>query len=134
MKRLYKDRFDKKLGGVCGGLAQYFHIDSSIIRLLFIFLGIATGGIFILVYIALWAILPLGPKAYIEAHYKKLYRSRKDRRIAGICGGLGEYFRCDPNIIRLIFVILFFFTAFFPPVIAYIIGIAVIPEAPYKNP
>lgn len=34
---------------------------------------------------------------------KKLYRSRSDRHLAGVCGGLGEYFDRDPNIIRLIF-------------------------------
>src|SRR3990167_1575365 len=117
MRRLYKDRFDKKLGGVCGGLAQYLRIDSSIIRLAFIFLTILSGGLFLLAYLILWAILPLGPKAYVEATYRKLYRSRKDKRIAGICGGLGSYFRCDSNIIRLIFVILLFFTGFFPMII-----------------
>jgi len=37
---------------------------------------------------------------------KKLTRSKKDRMIAGICGGLGEYFKIDPVIVRLIFVLL----------------------------
>ena len=128
MRRIYKDRFDKKLGGVCGGLAQYLHLDASIIRLLFIFLTLITGGIFILVYIVLWAILPLGPKSYVEANYKKLYRSLKDRRIGGVCGGLGKYFRIDSNIIRLIFVVLLFVTGFFPMAIAYIIAIGIIPD------
>lgn len=128
MRRLYKDRFDKKVGGVCGGLAQYFHLDASIIRLLFILLTLLTGGIFIIVYIILCAILPLGPKSYIEANYKKLYRSRTDRRLAGICGGLGKYFRIDSNIIRLIFVVLLFVTGFFPMAIVYIIAIGIIPE------
>jgi phage shock protein C len=128
MRRIYKDRFDKKAGGVCGGLAQYFHFDASILRLLFILLTILTGGIFIVVYIILCAILPLGPKSYIEATYKKLYRSRTDRRLAGICGGLGKYFRIDSNIIRIIFVVLLFFTGFFPMAIIYIIAIGIIPE------
>lgn len=39
---------------------------------------------------------------------KKLYRSRKDRMIAGVCGGLAEHFGVDSTWIRLIFVILFF--------------------------
>ncbi len=133
MKRLYKDRFDKKLGGVCGGLAQYFQIDASIIRLVCIFLTLISGGLFLIAYLILWAILPLGPKAYVEATYRKLYRSRKDKRIAGICGGLGAYFRCDSNIIRLAFIVLLFFTGFFPMIIAYIIGIGIIPEELPKN-
>jgi phage shock protein PspC (stress-responsive transcriptional regulator) len=128
MRRVYKDRFDKKLGGVCGGLAQYFHIDASLIRLLFIFLTLVTGGIFIIIYILLWAILPIGPKSYIEAHYKKLYRSRTDKRFGGVCGGLGKYFRVDSNIIRLVFIVLLFLTGFFPMVIVYIIALGVIPE------
>lgn len=37
--------------------------------------------------------------------YKKLYRSRNDRMIAGVCGGLGEYFEADPTLIRLAFVV-----------------------------
>ncbi len=40
--------------------------------------------------------------------YKKLYRSRTDRMIAGICGGLGEYFGIDPTWVRLIFILCFF--------------------------
>lgn len=39
---------------------------------------------------------------------KKLYRSTTDRRIGGVCGGLGEYFAVDPTIVRVIFVILLF--------------------------
>lgn len=37
---------------------------------------------------------------------KKLYRSESDRKIAGICGGLGEYFDVDPVIFRAVFVVL----------------------------
>jgi phage shock protein PspC (stress-responsive transcriptional regulator) len=40
----------------------------------------------------------------MSAQYKQLYRSRDDRMLAGVCGGLGEYFDIDPTIIRLIFV------------------------------
>lgn len=37
---------------------------------------------------------------------KKLYRSRTDKMIAGVCGGLGQYLSLDPTLIRLIFVLL----------------------------
>ena len=40
---------------------------------------------------------------------KKLYRSETDRKIAGVCGGLGEYFNVDPVIFRIIFVVLFLY-------------------------
>lgn len=40
--------------------------------------------------------------------YKRLWRSRRDRKIAGICGGLGDYFQMDPVWIRILFVVFFF--------------------------
>lgn len=40
--------------------------------------------------------------------YKRLWRSRRDRKIAGVCGGLGAYFNLDPVWVRVLFVILFF--------------------------
>ena len=43
---------------------------------------------------------------------KKLYRSETDRKLAGVCGGLGEYFDIDPVIFRIIFVTLFFVGGF----------------------
>ena len=59
-KRLVRSRIDKKIGGVCAGLADYFDIDPTIVRvvwLLAIFLG-GTGGF---LYIVLWIVLPLAP-------------------------------------------------------------------------
>jgi len=59
---------------------------------------------------------------------KKVYRSKKNKMIAGVCGGLGEYFKVDPTIIRIIFVsaILAGTVGF----IAYIICWLIIPEEP----
>lgn len=60
----------------------------------------------------------------------RLYRSRRDRMIAGVCGGLAERFDWDPAIVRLIFVALMF--APIPPhiTVVYIIMAIVVPEAP----
>ncbi|OGN62614.1 MAG: hypothetical protein A3F09_05315 [Chlamydiae bacterium RIFCSPHIGHO2_12_FULL_49_11] len=66
--------------------------------------------------------------AYVEASYKRLFRSRRDRKIAGICGGLAKYFRVDSTIVRIIFILVLFLTGFFPMFIVYVTGIAVIPE------
>jgi phage shock protein C len=60
---------------------------------------------------------------------KKLYRSRTDRMLAGICGGLGEMFSIDPTLIRLIFALIALFTLG-TAVIVYILGWIIIPEAP----
>ena len=64
---------------------------------------------------------------------KKLYRSKDDRKIAGICGGLGEMFLIDPTLIRLLFVFVGFVTGGAPIIIAYIIGWIIIPESSKKK-
>lgn len=61
---------------------------------------------------------------------KKLYRSRNDRVIAGVIGGIGEYTGVDANVLRLIFILLLIFTAFVPLTIFYIIAMLLIPEEP----
>lgn len=61
---------------------------------------------------------------------KRLYLSKTDRKLAGICGGLGEMLELDSTVIRLLFVFVAIFTGFFPMLIAYIIGWIIIPEKP----
>ena len=65
------------------------------------------------------------------ANYKRLYRSRHERMVAGVAGGLGEYFNIDPTLIRLLFVILTFLGG--PGLLAYIIFWIVVPEEPVAN-
>ena len=60
---------------------------------------------------------------------KKLYRSRKDRKIAGVCGGMAEYFDVDPTVVRLLWALTLIFGVL-PSIIAYIICWIVIPEKP----
>ena len=59
-KRLYRSNRDVMLGGVAGGLAEYFNIDPTIIRLLFILLTFA-GGPGLIIYFLLWVIVPRNP-------------------------------------------------------------------------
>ncbi len=59
---------------------------------------------------------------------KKLYRSAEEKKIAGVCGGLGEYFDIDPTIIRLIWLAMLF--AVGSGVLAYIIAWIIVPERP----
>ncbi len=62
---------------------------------------------------------------------KKLYKSRKNRVIAGVCGGIAEYFNVDPVLIRLI-AVLFFFTGG-ASLIAYIVGVIIMPKEPWES-
>ena len=56
---------------------------------------------------------------------RRLYRSRRNRVIAGVCGGIGEYFNIDPIIVRILAIILPGFGLF-----AYIVCAVVVPEEP----
>jgi len=58
-KKLHRSKSDKIFAGVCGGLAEYFEIDATIIRLLFILI-VAFGGSGILIYLLLWLVMPKG--------------------------------------------------------------------------
>jgi phage shock protein PspC (stress-responsive transcriptional regulator) len=58
---------------------------------------------------------------------KKLYRSKTDKKLAGVCAGLAEYFDLDPTIARLVCVLI---ALFGPGVVAYIVCALVIPEKP----
>lgn len=62
---------------------------------------------------------------------RKLYRSRTERSIAGICGGLGAYFEADPTMIRLLMLLLILFGGL--SIWAYIILWIVIPEEPARK-
>lgn len=61
-KKLYLSSKDKKIAGVCGGIAKYCDIDSTLVRILWVLISIFTGiGIFlgVVIYIIFWAIMPM---------------------------------------------------------------------------
>jgi phage shock protein C len=59
-KKLWRSRTDRKIAGVCGGLGDYFHVDSLWIRLIFVLFFLAGGAAF-LVYLVMWLLVPLEP-------------------------------------------------------------------------
>ncbi len=61
---------------------------------------------------------------------KKLYRSKSDRKISGVCGGLAVYFDVDPSVVRLIWAIVSVCSTAIPGLLIYIICAIVIPEEP----
>lgn len=64
---------------------------------------------------------------------KRLYLSRDEKKIAGVCGGIAEYMDLDPTIVRLIVVILALATAVFPMVFGYVLGWMIIPQKPAQS-
>lgn len=63
---------------------------------------------------------------------KKLYRSRADKVIAGVCAGLGKYLEIDPIIVRLIFIVLFFFHG--AGIFIYLVLLLIMPKEPGPEP
>jgi phage shock protein C len=59
-RKLYRSKSNRKLAGVCGGLAQYFNLDATLIRVLFIALAV-LGGSGLVLYLAMWIIVPNEP-------------------------------------------------------------------------
>ena len=61
MKRIYRSQVDKKIAGILGGLGELFDIDPTLLRLLFVFIGLATGIIpLVVAYLVGWIIIPRG--------------------------------------------------------------------------
>jgi phage shock protein C len=213
-KRLYKSRRDRMIDGVCGGIGEYFDIDPTIVRGVFILLAL-FGGSGLFVYIAGMIIIPVNPQhlsmmyagemqpirrdgsrmwgvvllgigliillhnigwfafyqvlhvswglvlpimiillgmALIYAHqntrrsapnpettedtmetqanetsYRRLYKSRRDRKLFGVCGGLGEYFDIDPTLVRILFILLTFLS-FGTGIVMYLAMAIFVPE------
>jgi phage shock protein C len=200
-KRLYRSQSNKMIAGVCGGIADYFEIDPTLIRLIVVAIAL-FGGVGLLAYIAAIFIVPNNPEevhsenssenlikdkslfwgslliifglffllrqmgffygfefwripwqmvwaAFLiiigfyllynrkkkddtdtfEIKGKKLYRSRSQKMLAGVCGGIAEYFEMDVSIIRILWAIITIASAGFG-ILIYILMIIIFPEVP----
>lgn len=200
-RKLYRSQQSRMIGGVCGGMAEYFGIDPNLMRLLFIVLTF-LGGTGILIYIASLIIIPNNPDQTIPEKSeslikdkslfwgsllvviglfllfrqiglfysfhiwqipwqsvwavmfiiigvillfnktktakaespetnsgKKLYRSRSQKMISGVCGGLAEYFEIDVSVVRILWVIGTLLSIGLG-VLAYVIMLIIFPENP----
>jgi phage shock protein C len=56
-RKLYRSRNQRMLAGVCGGLAEYFNVDTTLIRVLFLVLAV-FGGSGLVIYVVMWLIVP----------------------------------------------------------------------------
>ena len=131
MRKLYRSRRDHVLAGICGGFGDYWGIDPVFIRLLVIFIGVMTAVLpMVLLYFIFYFIIPRAPVEFEERPYPRILRSRQDRYVAGICGGLARFFDMDSTILRLILVVICVLTAFVPLLVSYVVGWLIIPEEP----
>ena len=218
-RRLYKSRSDRMIDGVCGGLAEYFDLDPTLVRIAWVILTLAGGSGILLYIIAMivmptnsasvsapstgktshsnqrfWGILlvalgifwlagnlgfsfwrhwwgfswdlllpillvlagvaflfggrnyisnvpasqpastdpagPAYPEATPNASGRKLYRSRTERKLFGVCGGLAMHFNIDPSIIRILFV-LGVFASFGVALFVYFLMAIIVPDEPH---
>ncbi len=132
-RRLERSATDRQIAGVCGGLAVYLGLDSTLVRILWIVLSIIPGAILfgLIAYVAAWMIIPEATSGdAAAATRRRLTRSRTDVKLAGVCGGLAEYFDVDSTPVRLLWVVLTIFPgAIVCGVIAYVVAWLVMPAA-----
>ena len=107
-EKLYRNSMDKMLGGVCSGVANYFNIDTTVVRLIFAVLvfGAGTG---VLLYLILWIVLPQSNQV-VASNQRRLYRDENDSMIGGVASGIANYFGIEVWIPRLIFAAPFIFS------------------------
>lgn len=130
-KVLRRSAGDYKIAGVCGGLGEYLGVDAALVRLIWIVLTIIPGAILlgVLAYGLAWLIMPAGVPGTRVPPVKRLMRSA-DRRVAGVCGGLADYFGVDPTAVRLLWIVLTVIPGFIIcGVLAYIVAWLVMPPA-----
>jgi len=217
MRRLYKSRTDRMLDGICGGIAEYFGLDTTLVRIAWVLLAL-LGGTGILLYFVAMIIMPTNPDtAAVPApangsHQRnskfwgillvvvgtvwflgnlglpfwhhwwgfswdvalpvllvlagvafifggrnslsaapapgasgfgtaapppppppvppaRLHKSRTERKIVGVCGGIGVYFGIDPTLVRLMFIVAAF-ASFGFMLLLYILMAIIVPSEP----
>ena len=121
---------DGKIAGVCAGLAAYFDADVTVVRLAWVTLSIVPGVLIggVIAYVAAWLLTPVAGPQDRRAPGSRLARSETDKQIAGVCGGLAEYFGVDATIVRLAAVALAIYPgAVIGGVVAYLIAWFIMP-------
>jgi phage shock protein C len=132
IRRLTRSRANGNIAGVCAGMAEYFEIDVVVVRVAWVVFSIVPGAIIggVLAYLAAWLIIPENADAVSVPVGRRLTRSTTDKRIAGVCGGMAEYFAVDSTVVRLVWVILSILGgAVIGGVIAYVLAWLIIPRS-----
>lgn len=133
IKRLVRPRAGRKMAGVCAGIADYFDVDVALVRVAWVVLSIVPGGIFggIVAYLAAWIVMPEGTSEFSSSGpRRRLVRSVTDRKIAGVCGGLAEYFDIDATALRLLWIVLSILPgAIVGGIVVYLLAWLVMPKA-----
>ena len=108
MKRLTRSRLEGKLAGVCAGISEYLDVDVTFVRAVWLALSIVPGAIVggLIAYLLVWLVIPEGTGVPTPTTRPRLTRSVTDAKIAGVCGGLADYFGVDATPIRALWIVL----------------------------
>jgi phage shock protein PspC (stress-responsive transcriptional regulator) len=132
-RRLTRRPAEGKLGGVCAGIAAYLNTDPTVVRLIWVILSVVPGVIIggVIAYAVAWLLLPVDEAAAPQrGAARRLHRSATDRKIAGVCGGLAEYFGVDATLVRIAAVVLAIYPgAVICGVLVYLLAWFVMPSA-----
>ena len=134
MRKLERRSATGRVAGVCSGIAEYLDTDVTLVRLAWVVLSIVPGSIIggLVAYLAAWLVMPDADKLASPSDpssRKWLTRSTTDRKFAGVCGGLGDYFEIDSTVVRVVWVILGIVPGcFILGLLAYLVAWFIIPE------
>lgn len=132
-KKLYTSP-DKKICGVCAGIADYFNLDPTIVRAITASVACLTAIILaLIVYFIIALVMPKPPENYYQLFNntsKRIYKSN-DKKICGVCGGIAEYCNTDSTVIRLIFALVFLLFGY--GLAIYIVCAVLFPQSPVSN-
>jgi phage shock protein C len=116
--RLWRSRGNRVFAGVLGGLAEKFGLEARPLRILYALCTVFTGGLLAIPYLGIWAITqPHGTRQSAP----RLWRSREDKVIAGVLGGMAEKWDMNSSFLRFVYVGLTVFSAGFPGVLIYLV-------------
>jgi phage shock protein C len=132
--RLTRSASEAKIAGVCAGFANYFDVDVTLVRALWLIFSIVPGALIggVVAYLVAWLVMPeAAPGVQVPVRSTRLTRSSTDRRIAGVCSGIAEYFGVDATPIRLLWLIVTIVPgAIVGGIVAYLAAWLIMPPAP----
>lgn len=131
-RRLTRIPTEGKVAGVCAGIADYLGVDVTLIRAVWLILSIVPGAVVggIAAYVLAWLVMPEGAAVGTYTG-RRLMRSTTDAKIAGVCGGLAEYFGIDSTPVRLAWIVLAVVPGcVFGGIVAYLAAWLIVPRGP----
>lgn len=131
-RRLTRIPAEQKLAGVCAGIADYLDVDVTLVRALWLALTIVPGAIIggVAAYVLAWIVMPEG-RATRETLGRRLVRSTTDVKVAGVCGGLADYFGVDSTLVRVGWIVLSVMPgAIIGGLLVYLAAWIIVPKSP----